>query len=323
MEPSITHKDIMAMRIIGILGPAQLELFMKQSELLNPTGKTKGFDNNEIYSSTSYLPIYHLISHNSKDPQETLTQVLKSLLFTRLLKESTDFFQQGTNQDLEDFVASLIFKHISNIKYNAISITHLKRTAAGTELSLAYATALYPLLSLCNHSCDPNAVPVKKFKHLETSLVTLKTLKAGDELFITYKPLFTHMKTSERQEHLRINYQFACACPPCLNNWSIKSIKQSDYSVEKGAGNTAQVKELSKYETLLHESDDEIKRGNYLKAIKILKPCLQHFTQKLNNQDEMNYFPSLNSLTQVSFELYKRALLRIIYKAQDFHSLYL
>jgi hypothetical protein len=297
----------------------------------------KGFNEKGIFDSDSYLPIYHLISHNQLDVQETLLNLFKSFVFTHLLKDMSDFFDDLpiTDEFFQNFVTCLLYRHINSIRFNAISMTKLKSTASGEQVSLAYATATYPLLSLGNHSCDPNAVPVKIFRFLQTALVSLKNLKAGEEIFITYKPLFSQMKTLDRQEHLRLNYNFTCSCPACQNNWTIKSVRNYSEMELLGSGSNCtecqktnlkfkkceeclqiqsqKVKQFEKYESQLHEINDEVGKGNYLKALKLLRPCLIHFT---GTSERIGNASSLNSLTQVAMELYKRALLRVVYQAQ-------
>lgn len=163
---------------------------------------------------------------------------MKALFLKTILKNYTNFFTNIKAKNFDDFIAGLILKHLESIKYNQISVSKLvkEKINNGSKVntkSVAYAAAVYPVISLCNHSCDPNCAPVKQSKYLQTSLIALKHLKEGDELFITYKPLFTQMKASERQRYLAERYRFICNCQACENNWGPD---QYNNEMDAGAG---------------------------------------------------------------------------------------
>jgi hypothetical protein len=216
-----------------------------------------------------------------------------------------------------------------------MSVSKLERE----EMSITFATAVYPLISLCNHSCIPNAAPVKKFKDLETALVTLKTLQPGEEICITYKPLFSNMKTKERRTYLQECYNFLCNCTACCNNWCPKSFiatddllldsatlfeldnfpncsecqmnqKQSRKDCESCVKLHLQnVAKVDDFENKLYHASDLIKKGDFMNAIEILRPCLTYFS---------NHFSSCYTLTQVGLELFKRALVKLANQAENF-----
>lgn len=346
--PVISHKELQALRLLAVVGSSEIqELFLKYSQTghIFPTDSQQiaGFDPvSQIYDCSTYRPMYHLISHGLRagNVREKLDDIFKSMFLTRMLKETCpDFFSlgEGNETNFENFVASLILRHLGNIKYNAISVSRLEEKGPSSANSVSFATAVNPLISLCNHSCAPNAAPIKKFHHLESALVTLNCLQAGEEICITYKPLFTTMKTTERRKYLQENYNFLCNCVACANNWSIKSIKGSDQlesaielsshcsscqALDKPgsvpcqtclAHHLQQIAQIDHFEDELYSADEELGKGNFVGAIEILKPCLNYFSTNYS----LTY-----SLAHVALDLFKRALVRLANQAENFQPLF-
>eukprot|EP01126_Amoeba_proteus_P002326 TRINITY_DN1072_c0_g2_i14.p1 TRINITY_DN1072_c0_g2~~TRINITY_DN1072_c0_g2_i14.p1 ORF type:complete len:269 (-),score=39.22 TRINITY_DN1072_c0_g2_i14:397-1203(-) len=87
------------------------------------------------------------------------------------------------------------------------------------------AIGLYPILSLINHSCDPNSVPI--FEGRSVKLVCIRPIQPGDEITISY--IETAAPTHVRIAELQSNFFFTCTCPKCLDLsedelfWSCKS----------------------------------------------------------------------------------------------------
>ncbi|KAL5110703.1 SET and MYND domain-containing protein 4 [Taenia crassiceps] len=79
-------------------------------------------------------------------------------------------------------------------------------------------SALYPTLSLVNHSCDPST-----FRTCASGatcfLSTLRPLKAGTEIFDCYINCFSLKPRADRQSELSSHYLFQCACEACVKDW--------------------------------------------------------------------------------------------------------
>ena len=75
------------------------------------------------------------------------------------------------------------------------------------------ATAIFPRLSLLNHSCDPNII----VSYVGTTVTAKATrqIPAGDEVFNCYGPHHLRMSVGERREALRQQYHFHCRCTRC------------------------------------------------------------------------------------------------------------
>ncbi|KAI1824948.1 SET domain-containing protein [Xylaria intraflava] len=68
-----------------------------------------------------------------------------------------------------------------------------------------------PLVSIANHSCDPNAILV--FNQPQLQIRALRAIKPGDEIFINY--LEATDPFTMRQVGLKDNYLFTCQCTKC------------------------------------------------------------------------------------------------------------
>jgi hypothetical protein len=208
-----------------------------------------------VYDSSSYTSVYHLVSHKSpykfdididvdcKAP-EAAPKEFKCLMISKILDEMTDFFHEKycpkeTKESFQDFISSLILQHMENLQYNILSLCEWYTPTLG-PLSLplwnekakassknptakCYAFGVFPLVALCNHSCDPNAIFVKSTKHYSASIVTSRRIRAGEEILISYKAPFTRMPFEERQNYLLENYKFECKCYACERKFSVDS----------------------------------------------------------------------------------------------------
>lgn len=76
--------------------------------------------------------------------------------------------------------------------------------------------ALYHYQSACNHSCVPNAECAFLHNSSKLSLVALKDINIGDEIFISYlDPCFLERSRHSRRKYLQENYVFLCNCEKC------------------------------------------------------------------------------------------------------------
>lgn len=231
------HGDIQCLRLLARTNHNEIKEVSKylSSSVACNNKNPIGFDSKGGYDTSSYLPIFHLISHppsqnENAESDEALKNAVNAVILTFTLKLYSNYFEKSNEAEFEDLIAALILKHMESIKYNAISQSKLVHSGVNKQSAVAYAAAVYPLISLCNHSCDPNCAPVKQATHLTTSLVALKHLREGEELFITYKPLYTQLKTRERQKFLAERYRFICTCQACEENWGPGKLSQQDHS---------------------------------------------------------------------------------------------
>ena len=74
-------------------------------------------------------------------------------------------------------------------------------------------SGMFAVANCANHSCSPNIVPMNRHEDCTLSLVALRSVRAGEELFISY--IDEHGPRNERREKLRTFYLFDCSCDRC------------------------------------------------------------------------------------------------------------
>ncbi|XP_030475693.2 histone-lysine N-methyltransferase ASHR1 [Syzygium oleosum] len=84
-------------------------------------------------------------------------------------------------------------------------------------------TGLYPVISIINHSCLPNAVLL--FEGRMAVVRAVQQIVQGSEVLISY--IETAGSTTTRLKSLREQYHFACACPRCAKLGQPDDIKES------------------------------------------------------------------------------------------------
>ncbi|KAM7539220.1 hypothetical protein Aperf_G00000057350 [Anoplocephala perfoliata] len=84
--------------------------------------------------------------------------------------------------------------------------------------------ALYPTLSLINHSCNPSALLIMSGRGIG-GLITLRPLKEGSEISITYQRHYFDETLIDRRYFLQSHYLFDCKCEACKGSWPCRKKK--------------------------------------------------------------------------------------------------
>ena len=77
-------------------------------------------------------------------------------------------------------------------------------------------TAVYAKISQCNHDCKPNAEVHFFNEDHEATLLALRKIEKGEEIFITYIDDNERSDYKKRRAALR-DYGFECDCEKCVN----------------------------------------------------------------------------------------------------------
>ncbi|VDP88928.1 unnamed protein product [Echinostoma caproni] len=90
------------------------------------------------------------------------------------------------------------------------------------ELKLIHTSnAIYPTLSLLNHSCDPNCMRIS-MRDEHCGLFAIEQIGKGSVLEISYNNAeYTILPRTIRHPLLTMKHQFQCCCLACKENWSL------------------------------------------------------------------------------------------------------
>ncbi|XP_017980929.1 PREDICTED: histone-lysine N-methyltransferase ASHR1 [Theobroma cacao] len=132
-----------------------------------------------------------MIDHQYKmEMKKLVAYAMKAEIVTRML--------QQPDLDLDKAV-----NNFCKVSCNANAIVDIAMEPLGI--------GLYPVMSIINHSCLPNAILV--FEGKLAVLRALVPVEKGDEVLISYIDL--GRTTRHRQHDLNAKYHFTCTCPHC------------------------------------------------------------------------------------------------------------
>lgn len=93
-----------------------------------------------------------------------------------------------------------------------ISARHLYAVVSSSRIF----TAIFPRISMLNHSCDSNIRNI--FDGPFLSIYACRDIMEGDEILNCYGPSYKLMPCSERDATLKYQYCFDCRCDKCTTN---------------------------------------------------------------------------------------------------------
>ncbi|XP_028277123.1 protein-lysine N-methyltransferase SMYD4 isoform X2 [Parambassis ranga] len=219
-------------------------------------------------NSDSYLRVFHLLHHiNRQSPHlRFLCAVTIATLYLKLsqagpppiswnlssptaaISQSAEHVPCTTDWKSEQLLmGSAVLRHVLQLKCNAQAVITMQDTGTAnlpvqSSCEIRIATAIFPTLSLLNHSCCPNtslafstgstAKPSDLSAHICGSkdehrnkdhgpgavIVTVRANKVigpGQEILHCYGPHSSRMVTKERQHLLYEQYHFLCQCEAC------------------------------------------------------------------------------------------------------------
>ncbi|GFN78717.1 SET and MYND domain-containing protein 4 [Plakobranchus ocellatus] len=211
--------------------------------------RNAGFNKEGVYQSNDYASAHSLVNHASlRTFQDLLNRTISAVYFLKHL-EFVGFFTQKNRKDIsqhsssghgvdnsEDFLSSLrsdeqsllkqkfnvgghILRNIMMLPCNAHEVSEfsLNFEAPAMSATVELAAAIYPVLSLINHSCDPSVVR-HSFGNICVARA-IRSIKAGEELKDNYGALYPTMDLATRQTNLQSQYFFTCQCEACASDW--------------------------------------------------------------------------------------------------------
>ncbi|KAM4702443.1 SET and MYND domain-containing protein 4 [Discoglossus pictus] len=235
-----------ALRAVLVAGCEEVTELIKQT---NVTIKKIGGESCSVTGtcqqkySSSYKSVFNLLPHaeNHKDQWKFICGFSAAALCKRLSiallghaieisppSEKLLTNAMSTNIDWlsqQHYLGQAMLQHILQLHCNAQAVTVLqeeyedRHSSVETSTLVRLATAVFPVLSLLNHSCDPNTSV--SFQGRYAMVKANQPIKSGEEVVHCYGPHKLRMGVEERQRLLKAQYFFSCPCEACTKEqWS-------------------------------------------------------------------------------------------------------
>ncbi|XP_073421782.1 SET and MYND domain-containing protein 4 [Dendrobates tinctorius] len=219
-------------------------------------------------------------------------------------------------------LGSAILLHMLQLHCNAQAVTAIHEEYEESTTSLVarsdssrLATAIFPVLSLLNHSCDPNTSV--SFQGRSVMVRASRAIRKGEEVLHCYGPHKFRMKSEKRQTLLKDQYFFTCRCDACTLEQTLTDDTFSDFcclkchSLLKGNDELQCVNNscahrfrrdeiLSRLQNLqraVHKAQDQLQNNHLDAAIKRLTSCLSEGKAFLS-QNHMLFGQIMDHLAQ-------------------------
>ncbi|XP_078536274.1 protein-lysine N-methyltransferase SMYD4 isoform X2 [Lissotriton helveticus] len=209
------------------------------------TGKTReepalieGFDTDGRYQS-SYPAVFSLLTHVVHQSPEhrflcafsaaaicrmlSAADVQSLVSGPRVLADRSKMKTEVTEERMLDtnILGVAMLHHMLQLQSNALAVTSIQEQRGGDSASIVesqeqvrLATALFPVISLLNHSCDPNTSI--SFRGRSAIVRAAQPIRSGEEVALCYGPHRSRLMLSRRRQMLRHQYFFECQCHACL-----------------------------------------------------------------------------------------------------------
>ena len=158
----------------------------------------------------------------SRSVGDHLKRNTTALLLTRCLQLS-GWFPQHLQSDLKHekvvHVAAVLSKHIQSCSCNAYEISEFIRR--GHSLidcqNVELGGAVYPSISLSNHSCSANTSRTNYGRYGVVHAV--RSIFPNEKVYDNYGHFYHTDPREKRQQILAAQYFFTCNCQACKDDW--------------------------------------------------------------------------------------------------------
>jgi len=211
LKPTMCAKiGHLAARLLMHQGFESILSYMKSPAASVTDPEKYGFNAEGVYDSSSYDSVYHLVTSTKLRKAEDLFEftvlscvLVKIMIASGFLKEIAE-----SEADLQ-LIGGAVLRQLQIIQCNAFRIIELTRPTKFDEPKPEpVGVALYPTVSLINHSCDPNAD--LNFYGDAVVVRAVRNIPEGEEICITYGPIFYEAKPRLRHSQLKEVYFFNC-----------------------------------------------------------------------------------------------------------------
>ncbi|XP_013414149.1 SET and MYND domain-containing protein 4 [Lingula anatina] len=179
-----------------------------------------GLDEKGQYRSDNYTTIYNLVTHSEdRAVNDLFRRTIMSVFLLKCLQKSPFFQEKDVGKSILCYFGGLILRHLQNLPCNAHEISELELDPdnVATSTTKEIGAAIYAMMSLFNHSCDPAVT--RNFLGDVCIVRAIRNVTKGSEVSDNYGALCAISATPERRAKLKEQYYFICQCQPCAENW--------------------------------------------------------------------------------------------------------
>eukprot|EP01102_Stenamoeba_stenopodia_P013713 TRINITY_DN4481_c0_g1_i2.p1 TRINITY_DN4481_c0_g1~~TRINITY_DN4481_c0_g1_i2.p1 ORF type:complete len:473 (-),score=60.23 TRINITY_DN4481_c0_g1_i2:128-1546(-) len=190
-------------------------------------------NNNDTSIKERYRIVKSLLPHfEHHSHQEMRHLIMHSITAARIMVPLT------TSTKTIDRIASRILLHTCQLKSNVYGITDLISDSRIVRQE-RIASAVYPICSLFNHSCDPNTSLF--FNGATLTIRASRAIEVGGEVSNCYGPHYSKMNKAERQAILKQQYCFECHCSACSREDNVDH-SNTQFKCPRGCDDTLKLK---------------------------------------------------------------------------------
>ncbi|KAL4224479.1 hypothetical protein ACF0H5_015180 [Mactra antiquata] len=178
-------------------------------------------NDDNVYDNDEYNTIYSLVNHSDdRKVEQVLQYTLEAVYLLKCLELSQYFDSSLRVKDQSKYmVGGHILRNLMMMPCNAHECTELSYLPANLpeSLTIEIGSGIYPVLSLINHSCDPNVV-----RHSYGNICVVRAIRnisKGSEVLDNYGALCALTPTPDRRVKLYNQYFFTCKCLACTDDY--------------------------------------------------------------------------------------------------------
>jgi len=216
------------------------------------------------YHASSYHCTFGLVTNHARRRfGDVFQRSLAAVFLVGCLRRAGYFGVSQPDRDDLLFLSSLALRHLQACSCNAYELSELQ-VAEGRGDCIQVGGAVYPSVSLTNHSCHPNTT--RYTVGTACVLTATRHLAKGEEVLDNYGDHFCSKSSAERQDSLQQHYHFLCSCTACLQGWPQYS-EQPYLQLRDGK----QPRDLKERLAKLERGKALVKDGNMAEAIPLLE----------------------------------------------------
>lgn len=171
------------------------------------------------YDWDNYHSVHRLVNHSNDRQIEDLLKISLEAWYLVKCVEKSGYFENEKEDCKRRMVGGHILRNLMMLPCNAHECSELIRKEGNLpeSVTVEVGSAIYPCLSLINHSCDPNVV-----RHSYKNICVVRAIRnipKGGELLDNYGALCALTPTEERRAKLDGQYFFTCQCLACTDDY--------------------------------------------------------------------------------------------------------